>query len=599
MITNTGKSIIAKYLIGDTPAYASYVAVGCGAAPIDTGIKSGVSTATLSGTISSTTLATQVTGLSSTVGLVVGMTVTRISGTGVFGGDTTITSIDGPTAITVTSETTNTVGNLTFRTGGVAQVLSAASTEELWVGAKIQIIGGTGAFGTTDVIITTIRSGTDFVVTPGPTTNLSGATLYLQIDPNKNVLDFEMLRVPISSRGYVNDDGVNKIILTAQLPTEERYEISEIGIYSAGSNSAAGRYDSKTISAFSGEEPWQLVSSNSVSNASSINSNFVEAQNSIINGSNVISVDLEGTSGPETLQPIAIKTTTSNGIFSNDKRVQRYERPRYLSNVLLLKGNSSYTYSNDEDFLTYNGTPNFLQITGLPTDLSKNSSSDLIKLAFSIVAVNGESNDIPDSANIIVEFSNTDRTQYAWMQIEAKKEQHYSINNRYVVATKRLDELFYNTGQFSWKNVSIVRIYATTTDTISITNKALTTNVATLTTSENHSFTTGDYVKISGIDSIFNGIHLITGTPTATTFTYAKTNGNVTSAALSPNGEAQYASGEFYISLDALRLDNVNTVNPLYGLTGYSIIQNSDATTVVKSQNTSNYIEYRFILDVT
>jgi hypothetical protein len=65
MITNTGKSIIAKYLIGDTPAYASYVAVGCGAAPIDTGIKSGVSTATLSGTISSTTLATQVTGLSS------------------------------------------------------------------------------------------------------------------------------------------------------------------------------------------------------------------------------------------------------------------------------------------------------------------------------------------------------------------------------------------------------------------------------------------------------------------------------------------------------------------------------------------------------
>jgi hypothetical protein len=185
------------------------------------------------------------------------------------------------------------------------------------------------------------------------------------------------------------------------------------------------------------------------------------------------------------------------------------------------------------------------------------------------------------------------------MQIESEKIKDYSADNRYIVATKRLDELFYNTGQFSWKNVSIVRIYATTTDTISITNKALTTNVATLTTSENHSFTTGDYVKISGIDSIFNGIHLITGTPTATTFTYAKTNGNVTSAALSPNGEAQYASGEFYISLDALRLDNVNTVNPLYGLTGYSIIQNSDATTVVKSQNTSNYIEYRFILDVT
>ena len=31
MITNSGKSIIAKYLIGQAPAYASYIAVGCGA----------------------------------------------------------------------------------------------------------------------------------------------------------------------------------------------------------------------------------------------------------------------------------------------------------------------------------------------------------------------------------------------------------------------------------------------------------------------------------------------------------------------------------------------------------------------------------------
>jgi hypothetical protein len=586
MITNTGKSIIAKYLIGDTPAYASYVAIGCGAAPIDTGIKSGVSTATLSGTISSTTLATQVTGLSSTVGLVVGMTVTKISGTGVFGGTTTITSIDGPTTITVTSQTTNTVGNLTFRTGGVAQVLSAASTEELWVGAKVTITAGTGVFSTTtDTIITAISSSTNFIVTPGPTTNLSGATLYLEIDPNKNVLDFEMLRVPISSRGYVNDDGVNKIILTAQLPTEERYEISEIGIYSAGSNSAAGRYDSKTISAFSGEEPWQLVLGSSIYSSKKDSAFFPDIPNSVISG-NVI-----------TNQAPAIKTSATSDLFTDTDRVARYERPRYLSNVLLLKGDTSYVYSDGTN-LNISGTPAFLQIAGLPTDLSRNSSSDLIKLAFSIVAVNGESDEIPNSANIIVEFSNTDRTQYAWMQIEAEEIKDYSADNRYIVATKRLDELFYNTGQFSWKNVSIVRIYATTTDTISITNKALTTNVATLTTSGNHPFTTNDYVKISGIDSIFNGIYQITKT-SETTFTYAKTNGNVTSAALSPNGEAQYASGEFYISLDALRLDNVNTVNPLYGLTGYSIVQNSDATTIVKSENTSNYIEYRFILDVT
>jgi hypothetical protein len=67
---------------------------------------------------------------------------------------------------------------------------------------------------------------------------------------DKTNLDFEMLRVPISSRGFVNENGIDKIVFTAELPTEERYEISEVGLYSAGSNPSAGAYDSKTVFAF-------------------------------------------------------------------------------------------------------------------------------------------------------------------------------------------------------------------------------------------------------------------------------------------------------------------------------------------------------------
>jgi hypothetical protein len=48
-----------------------------------------------------------------------------------------------------------------------------------------------------------------------------------------------------------------------------------------------------------------------------------------------------------------------------------------------------------------------------------------------------------------------------------------------------------------------------------------------------------------------------------------------------------------------MRLENISTVNPLYGLTGYSVIQNVDASTIVKSPNTSNYIEFRFSVGVT
>lgn len=66
--------------------------------------------------------------------------------------------------------------------------------------------------------------------------------------------------------------------------------------------------------------------------------------------------------------------------------------------------------------------------------------------------------------------------------------------------------------------------------TASVSNKALTSNVATLTTSVAHNFAAGDTVEITGVDATFDGTYTILATPTATTFTYAKTAANVTSA---------------------------------------------------------------------
>jgi hypothetical protein len=72
--------------------------------------------------------------------------------------------------------------------------------------------------------------------------------------------------------------------------------------------------------------------------------------------------------------------------------------------------------------------------------------------------------------------------------------------------------------------------------TVSITNKALTTNVATLTTSAVHGLSVGMQIVITGVDATFNGEYRITGVPTTTTFTYAKTATNVASTAVSPAG---------------------------------------------------------------
>lgn len=65
-----------------------------------------------------------------------------------------------------------------------------------------------------------------------------------------------------------------------------------------------------------------------------------------------------------------------------------------------------------------------------------------------------------------------------------------------------------------------------------ITNVALTSNVATVTTSANHGLKVGDSVTVAATTATgMNGTFTIASVPTATTFTYAKTNANITSAA--------------------------------------------------------------------
>jgi hypothetical protein len=90
-------------------------------------------------------------------------------------------------------------------------------------------------------------------------------------------------------------------------------------------------------------------------------------------------------------------------------------------------------------------------------------------------------------------------------------------------------------------DLGLIAEYATSTTTITkaVSNKALTSNVATLTTSTTHGFAVGDIVVVGTVDATFNGTYVVKEVPTTTTFTYDKTNANVTSAAVSPAGSAE------------------------------------------------------------
>ena len=340
----------------------------------------------------------------------------------------------------------------------------------------------------------------------------------------KENLDFEMFRVPISSRGFVNEGGINKIVLTAELPTEERYEISEVGLYSAGSNPSAGAYDSKTVFAFTTGENWQHHTASAATAIDTVTAPLDDPEDD-----NVIAV-----------ADAVFQTNADNSIFYKSSRANRYERCRFLNNVILIQGDDSdLTVSEDsgptlDHFVIEEGS-NHIHLTGANIDFTRNSPIDELRLAFSLISKNGNSSAIPETIRILVDFASTDTTTGEFARFEAEINHGSSGNlensiadfetNRYFVISKQLQEL-YTSANFTWDAVTVVKIYACVID--------------------------------SGVPS-----------------------------------------ENYYIALDAMRLENIATVNPLYGLTGYSIIKNDNAETIVKSPNTSNYVEFRFSIGVT
>jgi hypothetical protein len=340
----------------------------------------------------------------------------------------------------------------------------------------------------------------------------------------KENLDFEMFRVPISSRGFVNENGIDKIVLTAELPTEERYEITEVGLYSAGSNPSAGAQDSKTVFAFTQGENWEYHTSTAAIAIPIISVPLDPNDDDIINAT--------GTENG------VFQTNADNSIFYNTDRVARYERARFLNNTILMQGDDSDLSlggggSGGVDNIVID-SGNHIHLTSPNVDFSRNSPIDELKLAFSLVNRDGGSASVPDTIRILVDFAGTDQTNpsiYARFEvnIEDGVDGYDFATNRYFVVSKQLQEL-YKSQNFTWDAVNVVKIY------------------------------------VSIFDSLSGGLH-----PTS----------------------------DYYIALDAMRLENIATVNPLYGLTGYSVIKNDDATTIIKSPNTNNYVEFRFSIGVT
>jgi hypothetical protein len=338
---------------------------------------------------------------------------------------------------------------------------------------------------------------------------------------NKQSLAFEMFRSPIISRGFVNENGLSKVVLTAELPTEERYEITEVGIFSAGSNPAAGSFDSRVIYSFADTDNWKY-------NPEGLSPVDIPVKYEPLDG--------ESQNGTINQEEKVFSTNADNRIFTQNDRVERNERCRFLNNIIAMRGDTSIISVDGSGVMQAEGGSDYIRLDETSVDFTKNSPTDELRLAFSVVSKVANSITIPDNIKILLEFSHTgpnSSQEYARFQVDIDDtsysngtalEENDFATNRYIVSTSSFQDLK-KSANFNWADASTAKIYTSIT-------------------------------------------------------------------------KDDVPSESFYICLDALRIENTTSTNSLYGLTGYSVIKSVQARPIIKSANTTNYIEFRFVLDV-
>lgn len=543
MITNTGKSIIGKYMLGQAPAFASHIAIGSGRQPLDT----------------------------------------------------------TPDNLDIYQSEFSQKQSLDFEMFRVPIISRGYVTEPSSSPISITSAAGNG-------VLITYGTDTPHNLAPGDIVDISGTNV-----DDYNIVGAVVYTVTSSTAftvqstatgAYVSGgqvvDRITKLTLTAELPTEQRYEITEVGIYSARSNPSATNKDSRILYTFAETENWEYHGTTSaIGIGASISTPLTSGSSlGVIN----LAIGPTGSAG-------VFRATSDNAAFNTETRLSRYERCRFLNTAVYIPGSmSQLEMVGDELTVVDSGTEaqnkefaKHIHLAGTSVNLSANSPEDELRLAFSVVNKDQAYTGVPTKVNLLVVFSPEEadpaiNENFAKFQIEVTEDLN---TNRYRVVSAKLGDLFTGTS-FTWGAVSLIRIYASIFDELGVANRSFSaaTQTATIITSEPHGYRVGSKVTVTGVNnSLFNGDFVITET-TENTFGFSLTHPTDIPSDSGSGGTVEAPSDNFIIGLDALRLENLATLNPLYGLTGYTVIRTSDARPIIKEANSSNLVEFRFGLDV-
>ena len=340
-------------------------------------------------------------------------------------------------------------------------------------------------------------------------------------------LDFEVARVPVLSKGLIKEFNqetnqyVEKIVFKGELPSEQRYEITEIGIYPAANNAVAGNFDSKIISTFSNTEPW--IFSNNTNNSGTI----LYIANIPIDSVNVGDIGVSNLNSNGSLIWSDFVFINSNSpIFQYSERLNRGESPRYLERSLSVSGSTSVLSgisASSSTIDTSSSSSYYIQNNSINLNLGNNLPTDEIKLAFSVASLgrSGVNSFAPKYVKIRLEFLNNVGSSplKAFTNIIVKDTEIDQV--RYKVVTKKISEFTTDPG-FSWGAINSIRIYTCVHD-----------------------------------------------------------NSNV-------------VTGNHFVLYDGIRIENVSSFNPLYSLVAAEHIKTVDENPILKRENSTSFIEYRF-----
>ena len=449
-------------MLGQIPAYSSYIAIGCGARVISDTEKIPTSYSISGSTVTVTISGGHKFNVGDSV--VVDMNDSRVDGEKTVA-TASSTQITFPANYTIPALTAI---NDVFPGTGYA-IITAASAHRLVVGDLVTTDFTEINFDNTDVAVYAIPSSTTFIIAEAGTGSTSAGTLST-IKPvvqanstislnhsTKRKLNFEMTRIPVTSRGLAVEDGVDMLVFGAEVPTQDRFGISEIGLFSAGTNNIVTGSDSTIMHTLANFENWELHDSVSAT--------------TVLPYSGAVA---PSTGSPTTTgTPLSLPTTTyatfinaSDQAFNNVNRTRLYEKPRMYDSTLVVQGDLSVItgMSSGVSSMAYStinaNDSRHVHLLGQTYNFSSNSSSDEIRLAFSVLYRNMSTISDPSYVGIIIEFSSeadVANTKFARMKI--RKTSADLAKSHYFIETVSLNDLE-KSATFSWDSVDTIKIYA-------------------------------------------------------------------------------------------------------------------------------------------